>query len=100
MAAAKCQALVDVGRLWLGWIAGREGRLADAARWFDPLSDTGWPSLIAGRQAMIARLFPQAVAAFRRAVDKFSAPAESKLARIGPRPDRADAFFRLGSARF
>src|SRR5436190_15003003 len=39
MPAAKCQALVSVGRLWLGWIAGREGRLADAARWFAPFRD-------------------------------------------------------------
>ena len=71
MPAPKCQAVIAVGKLWLGWIAGREGRLADAARWFEPFGDTGWPALIAGRQAMAAHQFPQAVAAFQRAVDKF-----------------------------
>jgi tetratricopeptide (TPR) repeat protein len=101
MPASRCEALVAVGRLWLGWIAGREGRLADAARWFEPFGDTGWPALAAGRQAMAAHHFPQAVAAFQQAVDRFARPpAPGLAAAIGPKPDRADAYFRLGSARF
>jgi tetratricopeptide (TPR) repeat protein len=101
MPASKCQAALAVGKLWLGWIAGREGRLADAARWFEPFGDTGWPALIAGRQAMTAHQFPQAVAAFQRAVDKFQqTPSAGFANEIGPRPDRADALYRLGSARF
>jgi len=101
MPVSRCQALVSVGELWLGWIAGREGRLADAARWFAPFSDTGWPALISGRQAMTGHQFSQAAAAFQRAADKFAQlPAPGLATTIGPRPDRADALFRLGSARF
>jgi tetratricopeptide (TPR) repeat protein len=101
MPASKCHVLVGVGRLWLGWIAGREGRLADAARWFSIFADSGWPQLIAGRQAMVAKQYPQAVAAFQQAVDKFAHPPGAGFAAaISPRPDRADALFRLGSARF
>jgi tetratricopeptide (TPR) repeat protein len=101
MPLAKCQALVGVGRLWLGWIAGREGRLADAANWFALFGDSGWPSLIAGRQAMAAHQYPKAVAAFQQAADRFAQPlAAGFSAAISPRPDRADALLRLGSARF
>jgi hypothetical protein len=101
MPASKCQSVVAAGKLWLGWIAGREGRLADAARWFEPFADQGWPALVAGRQAMIARQFPKAVASFQQAADRFAQhPAWGLAAVIGPRPDRADVMFRLGSARF
>jgi len=101
MPAVKCQTLVGVGRLWLGWIAGREGRLADAAQWFAPFPDSGWPALIAGRQAMAQHQYAKAVASFQQAVDRFAqSPAAGFSAAISPRPDRADALFRLGSARF
>jgi hypothetical protein len=97
----RCQELVEIGRLWLGWAANREGRLADAARWFQPFGQTGWPALIAGRQAMTERRFPQAVVAFQTAVRQFAAaPRVGLIGRIGPRPNRADAAFRLGSAQF
>jgi tetratricopeptide (TPR) repeat protein len=101
MPATKCQALVGVGRLWLGWIGGREGRLADAARWFAPFPDSGWPALITGREAMAAHQYAKAVASFQQAVDRFAQPpAAGFSAAISPRPDRADALFRLGTARF
>jgi tetratricopeptide (TPR) repeat protein len=101
MPVSNCQAIVDLGKLWLGWIANREVRLADGARMFASFGDTGWPSLVAGRQAMDARRFPQAVEAFHRAVEKFSQRSTVGLAGMfGPHPDLADAWFRLGSAQF
>jgi hypothetical protein len=101
MSQAKCEALVEIGKLWLGWIAFREGRLSDAARWFTAFSETGWPSLPVGSQAMAERKFPLAAAAFRLAVEKFTRRPQSGLAAIiGPRPDLADAELRLGMAQF
>lgn len=101
MPATKCQVLVGIGKLWLGWAAMREGRLSDAARWMAGFGDTGWPSLVAGRQAMTARQFPLATAAFRLAVDKFKhRPASGLAGALGPHPDLGDLYFRLGSAEY
>jgi tetratricopeptide (TPR) repeat protein len=101
MPASKCQALVEIGKLWLGWLANREGRLEDAARAFEPFGGAGWRELIAGKLAMKAERFPEAAAAFRQAVDQFAQQPKTGLtAVVGPRPDRADALFRLGQAQF
>ena len=101
MPPSKCQALVEIGRLWMGWIAGREGRLGDAVRAFENFGGSGWRELAAGKLAMNERRYPQAAADFRQAVDKFAQQPKTGLtALIGPRPDRADAVFRLGLAQF
>ena len=101
MPASKCQAVVAVGKLWLGWIAGREGRLADAARWFEPFADQGWPALVGGQAGD----------------DRAPVPAGGSVVPAGSRPIRAGVgsgwlrrsdhvrtapmcMFRLGSARF
>ena len=72
MPASKCYALVDVGKLWMGWIANREGRLGDAARAFDEFGTTGWRELVTGRLAMSANKYQDAAALFRLAVDRFA----------------------------
>ena len=101
MPASKCQALVEIGKLWMGWIANREGRLGDAARAFATFAGSGWLELISGKLAMNANKYPEAVASFKSAVDKFAQqPKFGMTALIGPRPDRADAVFRLGQAQF
>jgi tetratricopeptide (TPR) repeat protein len=101
MPVTRCEALINVGRLWLGWIAMREARLADAGQWFSTFPNSGWPALIEGRRAMEVRQYAQAVGAFRRALENFGhAPNGGWAAAISPHPDEADTWFRLGSAEF
>ena len=100
MPVSRCQELAEIGKLWLGWIAGREGRLADAAHWFEGAGETGWAEWMEGRQRMESREFARAVAAFGVAAKKFAWERSGLVSAIGPRTDVGDALFRLGMAEY
>ena len=72
----------------------------DAAHWFEGSGELGWTDWMAGRQMMAARQFPQAVAAFSAATQRFSQTHAGLATAIGPRTDPGDAFFRLAMAQF
>ena len=101
MPSGKCQALLDAGRLWLSWIAARERRFADAARWTETLPESAWDAWAKGRLAAEARNFKSAVALYRTAVDRWAQPERPGLAAwIGPEPDRAEALYQFALAQY
>ncbi len=99
MSVADCQAILQVGRQWLGWIALRDNRLDEAAQYF---SGNGWPEWVAARQAFEQRNYSRAVEQYRRAIqawnDLISQPAPTLPTRLGPHPDMGSALTDLGGA--
>ncbi|MCL4402891.1 MAG: hypothetical protein M1436_09555, partial [Acidobacteria bacterium] len=104
ISAETCRALAGAGRLWLGWLAAWNGKLAEAAELFKPFPDSGWDSWVAGLRATATRHPAEAAGALERAVqiwirdEKY--PKPGFVARILPVPDLAEAQYQLGAARF
>jgi tetratricopeptide (TPR) repeat protein len=96
MPVAECQGILQIGRQWLGWIAFRENRLAEAGREF---SGEGWPELVAARLAFEKRNFAQAAKEYQQAIQTWERLAPSLSVRLGPRPDIAGALTDLGGAQ-
>ena len=99
-----CQALVETGRLWLGWLAMRREDLERAARVLEPLAGAPWSTWISGRRALASGRFADASAAFEKALkaweaaEKASYPDVATL--LGPRPDLGAHYYQLGQAQF
>lgn len=103
MPVSECRALLDIGRLWQGWSAAQQGRLADAARIFHEFPDSGWPAWMAGRQELAAHRYPEAAASLADAVRIWTAfeknPPAALPALLKPAPDLAQALSQLGQAQ-
>jgi len=99
--AAVCEALLNTGRLWLGWMALRQDDLDRAARHFEGLSEFGWPQWVAGKMAFRDRRYGEAARQYGQAVEIWNRPQDgaSLPARLAPRPDRAQALTDWGGAQ-
>lgn len=100
-----CRQVLDIGRLWLGWMALRVGNLEEAGTYFAGSSSSGWPAWLAGRKAFDARNYPDAVAGYSEAITIWKSRWQSPegpafLQGLGPRPDLAMALADLGGAEF
>lgn len=100
----QCAQLLSAANLWLGWMAEREGNLPLAAAWFKEFTSSGWDAWVAGRQALAAGRYADAVCGFDRAVaawrdtERYPKPGLERL--LGPQPDLAGALYRLGAAQY
>ncbi len=95
MPAAACQADLQLGRKWLGWIAIATDKLPEAAQEFSAFPDSGWPAWIAGREAFQAGNYRDAAQKYRSAVDVWQGGESQRLA---PQPDLGLALTDLGGA--
>lgn len=95
MPAAACQADLQLGRKWLGWIAIANDQLPEAAQDFSAFPDSGWPAWVAGREAFKAGNYREAAAKYRSAVDVWQGGVSERLA---PQPDLGLALTDLGGA--
>jgi len=104
MPASRCRELVELGRLWLGWMDLREGQLEGASRRFAAFPQTAWPSWTAARRAMEQRRYDEAVTALRHAVELWrneeAGPKVGVLRVLGPAPERSEAIFVLAQAEY
>jgi tetratricopeptide (TPR) repeat protein len=101
MPAERCADILRTGRLWLGWMALRQGDLPAAARQFADSASTGWPQWTVGRQAFHDRKYAEAVRVYREAVGIWRARdggGPSVTAMVSPRPDLPGALVDLGGA--
>ncbi len=95
MPAAACQADLQLGRKWLGWIASANDKLPEAAQDFSAFPDSGWPAWVAGREAFKAGNYREAAAKYRSAVDIWQGGESQRRA---PQPDLGLALTDLGGA--
>ena len=101
MPANLCQAILLVGREWLGWAAIQRDELFEAARQFSDRPDRGWSLWTAGLIASGKGNEQEARARFRQALDAWNR-TQSELvtfvARLAPQPDMPRVLLRLGSS--
>ena len=97
-----CQAALGVGRRWLGRIALDRDNLPEAARDFSGPGAEGWSAWVSGRMAAQTGRNAEAAAAYRKAIDAWTANAGTQTslpAKLIPEPDLASAYGDLGNAQ-
>jgi tetratricopeptide (TPR) repeat protein len=103
MTPSSCQAAIQLGNLWLGWIALQRGETSAATRWFSGAGFSGWPQWVDGREAFRAGDYRKAASRYGEAVDVWRkaerAQALPLLQRLSPRPDMAAIPADLGEAQ-
>jgi tetratricopeptide (TPR) repeat protein len=103
MPAASCEAVLQTGREWLGWIALQRNDLYMAAKNLSGAKASGWSYWTAGKQAFRDRNYPEAVAQYRRAVDTWESArreaAPRLMDRLKPQPEMAQALVELGGVQ-
>jgi tetratricopeptide (TPR) repeat protein len=103
MTLDSCQAAIQLGNLWLGWIALQRGDTTAAARWFSGARFSGWPQWVEGEEAFRAGDYANAASRYGEAVDVWRrAEREQALPvvqRLSPRPDMAAVPADLGAAQ-
>ncbi|MBZ5581349.1 MAG: hypothetical protein LAQ30_03940 [Acidobacteriia bacterium] len=103
MPAAFCQAALDRGREWVGWIDLQQDDVYAAARDLSGASSSGWALWAAGKQAFADRKYGEAAARYRSGIEAWTreqretAPALAD--RLKPRPDLSVAMTDLGGAQ-
>ncbi len=101
MPANLCQAILSVGREWLGWAALQRDDFFEASRQFSEQPDRGWALWTAGLAASGKGNELEARARFRQAVDAWKR-AQNQLvpvvAHLSPKPDMPRVLLRLGSS--
>ena len=100
MTVAFCQASVEMGRRWMGWLALRTDDLFEAERNFSNAVGTGWREWVAGRKAFLDRNYREAAAQYQQAIALVprQEPA-SFIERLGPPRDVAAELTDLGAAQ-
>lgn len=97
-----CRDAATIAEHWRGWFAAQEGRLDEAAAAFSP-GPEGWSSWVKGRQEFTHGRYAEAVPAFRRAVEAWTAaeavPPASIPRGLEPPGDTARALADLGAAQ-
>lgn len=103
MPASDCQALVETGKAWLGWIDLKHADLFQAGEEFSSLPDSGWRRWAAGESAFHYRNYAEAAQHYGQAVDwwkdREAHPPESLAARLLPQPDMAEVLREWGGAQ-
>jgi hypothetical protein len=99
MPAALCGDVLQVGRLWLGWMALHHDSLDAAAGYFAGSAGTGWPEWVAGRKAFLARGYPEAASQYRQAIGLAKREDTSLTGRLAPRPDLPAELAEFGGAQ-
>lgn len=98
-----CEASLEAGRQWLGWIALRREDPDRAVRILAPAPSSAWSYWASGRQAFRNRDYRSAASNYAKAVEAWTEAeriAKPGLAdRIKPEPDLAGALTDLGGAR-
>ena len=82
MTAAFCNALIDVARTWLGWLAYRNNDLAEAARVMESLTSANppnaWALWISGRLAQQQNHAPESSVLYEKALAASEAAEKSR----------------------
>ncbi len=103
MPRGRCEAVLDLGHQWLGFIALRDGDIAGAARNFVPATAPSWAAWTDGKQAFQAANYREAASQYRRAVELWEAKRDQAelpvLDRLVPQPEMAPAYTDLGGAQ-
>jgi hypothetical protein len=104
MSPTYCQALMQTGRDWLGWMAFQRNELFEAARDFAAVPQLAWTQWTAGHQAFEDRKYADAAAHYRRAVESWMAVQRDQSGSIRerldpPPPDMPGALTELGGAQ-
>jgi len=100
MPVAACQSDLQLGRAWLGYLALTSDQLAEAAKYFTGLQDSGWSDWVAGRQAFQAGNYPVAVNQYRSAIAIWQrTPVTTLPQRFSPPRDLGLALTDLGGAQ-
>jgi tetratricopeptide (TPR) repeat protein len=98
----RCEAVLQLGKEWLGWLDLKRDDLDAAAREF-PQAATAWTNWVAGKQAFRDRKYTEAATAYRRAVEAWDAQSHTTnpplLERLAPRIDLSSANAELGGAQ-
>jgi tetratricopeptide (TPR) repeat protein len=100
--AERCEAILTIGREWLGWSALGRDDIDAAAREFPP--NSAWTNWVAGKQAFRDRNYTGAAAAYKRAVEAWESQARTGdaplLQRLSPPADLSLGYTELGGAQF
>lgn len=103
MAPDSCQAAVQLGNLWLGWIAWQRGDSTTAARRFSGFPSTGWPQWLEGEQALHAADYQKAASRYGDAIDIWLKAERDQalpmMQRLSPRPNMAATLTAFGEAQ-
>jgi tetratricopeptide (TPR) repeat protein len=104
MPAGNCQAILETGRLWLGWFNLGSDDLDRATKEFAATSNAEWRNWTAGkiayrdhRYSEAAARYSQAVEGWQRAQRQSSRPLAQAFA---PQPDMPQALADLGGTQF
>ena len=101
--ANDCQAVIETGKVWLGWMDLQRDDLFQAGARFATLPDSGWHRWAAGESAFHYRNYAEAAGDYGKAVDwwkRTSAnPPDSLAERLLPQPDMAKALRDWGGAQ-
>jgi tetratricopeptide (TPR) repeat protein len=93
MTPESCQAAIQLGNLWLGWIALQRGDASAAERRFSGAQFSGWPQWVEGQEAFRVGDYTKAASRYGEAVDVWRkaerAQALPLVQRLSPRPDMA-----------
>jgi tetratricopeptide (TPR) repeat protein len=99
----RCEQILQTGRLWLGWIALREGQVFQADTLFAGKPSDGWADWTAGEIDFRAGRYSAAVQRQRSAIDTWKttwqAPGPALPKRLGPVPDLSSAWADLGGSQ-
>jgi tetratricopeptide (TPR) repeat protein len=103
MTPDSCQAAIQLGNLWLGWIALQRGDASAAERWFSGARFSGWPQWVEGQEAFRAGDYRKAASRYGEAVDAWRkaerAQALPLAQRLSPQPDMTAIPVDLGEAQ-
>jgi tetratricopeptide (TPR) repeat protein len=103
MAPDSCQAAIQLGNLWLGWMALQRGDSIAAARRLSGATLSGWPQWVEGQQALRTGDYKRAAAEYGEAADIWRKAemdeARPLLQRLNPAPDTAAMLTELGEAQ-
>ena len=104
MPAGDCQALLETGRLWLGWFNLGSDDLDRATKEFAATSNAEWRSWTAGKIAFRDRRYSEAAAQYGQAVEGWQRaqrqPVRSLAQALAPQPDMPQALADLGGTQF
>jgi hypothetical protein len=97
----RCEAILTLGREWLGWSALGRDDLDAAGREFP--ANSIWTNWLGGKQAFRDRKYTQAAAAYKRAVEAWESQGRTAdaplLQRLSPPADLSLGYTELGGAQ-
>jgi len=100
MEAGFCDAVLGIGRQWLGWIDLRRNNLEAAVRNLSGAERSGWNAWALGRKAFDRSNYGEAAAQYGRAVETWESArgsgAVTLIDGLGPAPDLKSAHTDLG----